>query len=170
MKHGFKLGEREYDVALSRSRAGYCLHREDATHPVNLVADGAGGWWLTCDGISQPLRLACHGDDIYIHLGGHTHHLRYEHPLTRLAELAGGATEDQIRAAMPGSLVSVSVAAGDAVTTGQTLLVMESMKMETTVVAPRDAVIETLHFAPGQSFDKDAVLITLAANNEETQS
>src|SRR3546814_1133947 len=54
--------------------------------------------------------------------------------LDRLAAQAGGAAEDSIVAPMPGSIVTVSVTVGDTVTRGQTLLVMESMKMETTKI------------------------------------
>ena len=64
---------------------------------------------------------------------------------------------------MPGSIVAVQVAVGDAVTKGQTLLVMESMKMETTIAAPRDGVIEALSYEKGQTFDRDALLVKLAA-------
>jgi biotin carboxyl carrier protein len=47
------------------------------------------------------------------------------------------------------------------VSKGQTLLVMESMKMETTLVAPRDGVVATVRFEKGQTFERDAVLLTL---------
>jgi 3-methylcrotonyl-CoA carboxylase alpha subunit len=62
---------------------------------------------------------------------------------------------------MPGSLVAVQIKPGDTVSKGQTLLVMESMKMETTIAAPRDGVVQTVHFDKGQTFDRDALLITL---------
>ena len=62
---------------------------------------------------------------------------------------------------MPGSLVSVTVKPGDAVSKGQTLLVMESMKMETTILSPRDGVVAAVHFDKGQTFDRDALLLTL---------
>ena len=40
------------------------------------------------------------------------------------------------------------------------MLVMESMKLETTIAASRDATIRSVHVAPGQAFDRDAVLVT----------
>jgi biotin carboxyl carrier protein len=62
---------------------------------------------------------------------------------------------------MPGSLVVVHAKPGQAVTKGEALLVMESMKMETTLTAARDGVVAAVHFAPGQTFDRDALLLSL---------
>jgi biotin carboxyl carrier protein len=102
-----------------------------------------------------------------VHYDGEAYQLKYRHPLDRLAAAAGGSADDSIRAPMPGSIVAVQVSAGDAVTKGQTLLVMESMKMETTIIAPRDGVIETVAFEKGQTFDRDALLVTLAVVKAE---
>lgn len=167
MKHGFKLDETEYDVALSRAAQGYRLHIGDQSLPFNLIKGEAGDWVLHCVGAIDHITLAVHGDDLFIHLKGKTYHLRYEHPLQRLAQLSEGAAEDAVRASMPGSLISLAVTAGQDIAKGETLLVMESMKMETTVVAPRDGVIEAVHVAAGETFDKDALLVTLAAEQSE---
>ena len=105
--------------------------------------------------------IATRGDEVFIHLDGEAYALRYEHPLTRLAHAAQGAAEAQLRAPMPGSVVSLAVKPGDAVTKGQTLLVIESMKMETTLAAPRDGEVATVHVAVAQTFDRDAVLLEL---------
>ena len=167
MQHGFRIGEAEYDVGLSRSREGYRLHLEDKSIPVNLFPGEEGGWVLHTGDSIEHIDLAVDGDDIYIHLDGETYHLQFEHALQRLAEIGEAAAADMIKATMPGSLVSLAVAEGDHVKQGQNLLVMESMKMETSIVAPRDGVIEAIHFSAGQTFDKDAVLITLEPESEE---
>jgi len=59
--------------------------------------------------------------------------------------------------------VALHAKPGQSVARGETLLVMESMKMETTIIAPRDGVIEVVHFAVGQTFDRDALLLSLEA-------
>jgi biotin carboxyl carrier protein len=66
-----------------------------------------------------------------------------------------------LRAPMPGSLVVIHARPGQKVAKGEALLVMESMKMETTLSAPRDGVVAAVHLATGQTFDRDAVLLTL---------
>lgn len=161
MQHAFKLGDAEHNVALSRSREAYQLHVGDRRVPIDLKTSPDGRTWLTLGTRHVEVVIATHGDDVFVHLDGEAHALRYRHPLERLAAQAGGGAKDLIRAPMPGSIVSVDVKAGDCVAKGQTLLVMESMKMETTVVAPRDGVVAAVQFEKGQTFERDALLLTL---------
>lgn len=159
--HAFKLGEVEHNVELSRARVDYRLHIDGRVVPVDLKTAADGHCWLTVNGETCEVFLATRGDDVFVQLDGEAFQLTYEHPLERLAHQAHGGAEDSVRAPMPGSLVNVPVKAGQAVSRGETLLVMESMKMETTIVAPRDGVVQAVHFAPGQTFDRDALLLTL---------
>jgi 3-methylcrotonyl-CoA carboxylase alpha subunit len=57
--------------------------------------------------------------------------------------------DGDIMAPMPGHVLAVNVAAGDAVKKGAALLVMEAMKMEISLAAPFDGVVATLHAKPG---------------------
>ncbi len=173
MKHGFKFNDNEYDIGLSRSAQGYRLHHDGQAWPFTLQPGEEGGWILGSSAggrrVIEHLAVAVDGDDVHIHLDGHTHTLRFEHALERLAQLNEAGAADAIRATMPGSLISLAVAAGDAVKKGQTLLVMESMKMETTIVAPRDGVIAEVLVAAGQTFDKDAVLLSLEPQDADQE-
>jgi acetyl/propionyl-CoA carboxylase alpha subunit len=161
MHHAFKLGEVEHNVELARARGAYRLHTADARIDVDLKTAPDGRAWLTLGERHVEVVIATRGDDVFVHLDGEAYALRYRHPLERLAAQAGGGANDQIRAPMPGSIVSAAVAPGTEVSKGQTLLVMESMKMETTLVAPRDGVVATVRFEKGQTFERDAVLLTL---------
>ena len=62
---------------------------------------------------------------------------------------------------MPGKVVSFAVKAGDKVTKGQALAVMEAMKMEHTIAAPVDGVVEELLYAPGDQVVEGAELLKL---------
>jgi 3-methylcrotonyl-CoA carboxylase alpha subunit len=74
----------------------------------------------------------------------------------------GGAPEGRLTAPMPGKVVAVLVRAGDRVTRGQPLAVMEAMKMEHTLAAPRDGEIVELLYAPGDPVAEGAELLRLA--------
>ena len=163
MHHAFKLGDAEHNLELSRSADGYRLHLADRVIAFDLKTGADGRAWLTVDGVSHEVVIATRGDDVFVHFDGEAYQLRYEHPLKRLAAAGQGSAEDKVLAPMPGSIVSVQIKVGDAVTKGQTLLVMESMKMETTVTAPRDGVIEAVTYDKGQTFDRDALLLSLVA-------
>ncbi len=69
--------------------------------------------------------------------------------------------QGKLAAPMPGSVVTVNVKAGDTVTKGQTLLVMEAMKMEHAIIAPRDGVIEAVYYAERELVKEGAELVAL---------
>jgi 3-methylcrotonyl-CoA carboxylase alpha subunit len=64
----------------------------------------------------------------------------------------------RLTALMPGRVVKVMAAKGDAVKKGQALMILEAMKMEHTITSPRDGVIERVAFAENQLVPADAVL------------
>ena len=74
---------------------------------------------------------------------------------------AGGS--NVVRAPMPGTMIEVLVAVGDEVEAGQTLAVMEAMKIEHLLTAPNGGVVSAVHTSAGASVDEDTVLIELGA-------
>ena len=76
---------------------------------------------------------------------------------------AAHADVGRLTAPMPGKVVSFAVKAGDKVTKGQALAVMEAMKMEHTIAAPLDGVVEELLYLPGDQVAEGAELLKLTA-------
>jgi len=66
-----------------------------------------------------------------------------------------------VKAPMPGKVLSVFAKSGAAVTRGETLAVLEAMKMEHALVAPRDGVVEAVHASAGQQVADGDVLVLL---------
>ena len=71
----------------------------------------------------------------------------------------GGPTE--VRAIIPGRVLSVSIVPGDSVTAGQTLLVIEAMKMQNELRASRDGVVSRIEAGPGQTIEVGDLLLVL---------
>ncbi len=69
---------------------------------------------------------------------------------------------DKIAAPMPGTILKVNVAQGDKVKAGQVLIVLEAMKMENEILAPRDGVVSQVVSSKGSSVDTGAPLVILA--------
>ncbi|MCS6846848.1 MAG: ATP-grasp domain-containing protein [Candidatus Roseilinea sp.] len=69
--------------------------------------------------------------------------------------------ERRIEAPMPGQIVDVRVKAGDEVTAGATLVVLEAMKMETRLTAPAAGRVRRVHCAVGQTVERGQVLVEL---------
>ncbi len=82
-------------------------------------------------------------------------------PFLQLADSSAAA--GRLTAPMPGKVVSFAVKSGDIVKAGQTLAVMEAMKMEHTIAAPKDGKISELLYKPGDQVAEGAELLTLAA-------
>jgi biotin carboxyl carrier protein len=66
-----------------------------------------------------------------------------------------------VRAPMPGKIVKVHVKAGDAVSVGQGLIVIEAMKMENELRAPREGTVDKVRASEGQAVEAQEVLVTL---------
>jgi biotin carboxyl carrier protein len=72
----------------------------------------------------------------------------------------GGPTE--VRAIIPGVVVSVSVNPGDEIVTGQQMLVVEAMKMQNELRAPRDGTVERVAVGPGKTIELGELLLVIA--------
>ena len=72
------------------------------------------------------------------------------------------AGENAVRSPMHGKLVALLVAPGDLVTKGQRLAIVEAMKMEHALVAPRDGVVSEVHGAAGGQVAQGAVVVAMA--------
>ena len=68
-----------------------------------------------------------------------------------------------IRSPMPGTVIAVQVEVGESVTKGQSLVVVEAMKMEHALLAPFDGVVETIYVLAGGSVPLDAPVVTIKA-------
>ena len=96
-------------------------------------------------------------------LDGQPYEVRLEDERERaLANLAGGGHESgdaTIKAPMPGLVVNIPVAVGDAVERGQTVAVLEAMKMENDLGAPRQGVVKEIKVATGQAVNQGQPLV-----------
>ena len=78
-----------------------------------LYEQSDGSALLEINGVRRRVIIATRGDDVFVHLDGAAYHLRYEHPLERLAHQAHGSADDNVLAPMPGSVVALHVDEGD---------------------------------------------------------
>ena len=122
---------------------------------------------LNDDG-SMDLRFGSLRERVFDYALGETEYLFTRRGATQITELdvlahAGqsGNEGGRLTAPMPGKVVSFAVKAGDKVTKGQPLAVMEAMKMEHTVAAPADGEVVELLFAPGDQVTEGDELLSL---------
>ncbi len=98
-------------------------------------------------------------DDWWIHIDGHIHVLTIdEHGLS------GSGDEDAMSAPMPGKILEILCSLGDQVETGQTLIVMEAMKMEHRIAANTSGTIAAIHHEVGEQVDAGSTLIDIESD------
>lgn len=79
-----------------------------------------------------------------------------------IPERAAAETGHLVPSPMAGKIIAVPVAPGDAVKAGQTLCIIEAMKMENTLQAERDGELAAVHVAPGAAVEADQLLMEFA--------
>ncbi|HET8553502.1 MAG TPA: acetyl/propionyl/methylcrotonyl-CoA carboxylase subunit alpha [Rhodanobacteraceae bacterium] len=155
-------GDVRYEIDAHGAHGRYRLHHENFDAEVDgaCIEDG----WLEArfDGVAMRLRVFTHGKHIDVHdpLG---RRCRLERAPAHAWNASEGAGGDQIIAPMPGRIVLVKAKAGDGVEEGQDLVIMESMKMELALKAPRAGTIESLSVSEGEFVDADIVLVRFEA-------
>lgn len=101
--------------------------------------------------------LVRQGATLWVAIDGHTYELKVEVPGQGGAQ---GGTEKMATSPMTGTLLEVAVTPGDRVEGGETLFVVEAMKMEYAVRAPRDVVIAAVRLAAGDKVAIDETVVT----------
>ncbi len=147
----------------------YALHGR--LHEVRLRR-GMDGWTAAIDG--DDFQPAAHGREWTADVAEHgvvVSDAERRWVFLRERRRRGGGNRSRsaggnvVRAPMPGTMIEILVAVGDEVEAGQTLAVMEAMKMEHLLTAPNTGVVSGIHTSAGASVDEDAVLIELGASS-----
>ncbi|MFK7960595.1 MAG: acetyl-CoA carboxylase biotin carboxyl carrier protein subunit [Phycisphaerales bacterium] len=187
--HRFDLGADEPSaVEVDRTTRGLDVTVADQRWRVDVVANDARGGTLRMESVAggaadavgtgdtgedstnvapvprriERVHAVDEGDAVSVWWNGRTWRLPV---VQRQARRAGGAAAgpggDVIVAPMPGTVLDVKVAPGDAVDAETVVVVMESMKMEMGLPAPRAGVVATVTVEAGQMVDMNAPLVTL---------
>ncbi|MCH6484363.1 acetyl/propionyl/methylcrotonyl-CoA carboxylase subunit alpha [Pseudoxanthomonas sp. LH2527] len=147
--------------ALAHGHGGrYIVEVDGTAHPVAGAGLTAGRLELRIHDHGRRLRVHRHGSRLTLHDGDRRATLE---TLPVYQRSAGGDSggDGRIIAPMPGRVVVVKARVGDSVDAGQELLVMEAMKMELAVRAPRAGVVAELRAAAGDFVEADTVLVAL---------
>ena len=97
-------------------------------------------------------------DTWWIHYDGHTFQLEMVEPGS-----SGLNDEANLTAPMPGKVLEVFVKQGDEVTEGQTLMILEAMKMEHKIVANHDGIVTALNFSAGDQVEQGNELLEISS-------
>jgi 3-methylcrotonyl-CoA carboxylase alpha subunit len=108
-------------------------------------------------------RQTADGVDYTLFADGMTRRLRLVDPLDVTQYETAGTAEASVRSPLPGKIIDLRVKAGDRVSKGQPLLVLEAMKMEHTLAAPTDGTVKSVRYAVGEQVAEGAELVEFEA-------
>ncbi len=163
MKYATTIGEHTYLIEINRESE---VTIDGQPQPIDLQAIDEVTYSLLLGTASHEALVEANGNELSILLHGRLYTARVmDERESRLAQrsssLASAAGEITIKSPMPGLIVAVPVREGQAVEKGQTVVVLESMKMENELKAPRDGAVASIKVVPRQSVEQHQALVVL---------
>ena len=137
-------------------------HKIDVLCEIKVIDYASDCLTIVLNGQRQSIYVHDWSDDVHTRVSllsnGCTHVFEQTDPLS--VSISDGESGDSLLAPMTGIVRLLDVSVGQSVQVGDRLLVMEAMKMETSLTAPRDAVITAVHCTPGSSVEGGSVLMS----------
>jgi len=142
---------------------------EDLKGELDLIAVGEGKFHVIKDNHSYNAEVVStnYNDKTFaIKVNGKVYHIQLADEYDMLVKRLGLqiATQQQVKditAPMPGMVLEVSVEAGEEVSEGTPLLILEAMKMENVIKSPGDGVIKAINVTKGEAVDKNYLLVEM---------
>jgi len=161
MEYEFQMGEVKHAVTVEKSGKGFRVTVDGRPMEVDLVAVEPGCYSLVADGKATDVVVVRDGARRYVVVGGYSVVLeegggRGQGAAAAAEEVVAGI--QTIRAPMPGKVVKIAAAVGDAVEKGRTIVVVEAMKMEHPLSAAGPGVVKNISCREGQNVDADQPL------------
>jgi 3-methylcrotonyl-CoA carboxylase alpha subunit len=160
----FRCGAEEWTVSASRDARGWRLRIGEHEWAAGAERGADGRLAVTLDGVRRSVRVLEHGAELAVFAAGESWTIEEVDAL--MPPASAEAIVGRLTAPMPGRVVQILVAAGDEVRHGQPMMVVEAMKMEHMIAAPRDGTVAAVHYAPGDLVEEGAELIALAPAEE----
>jgi biotin carboxyl carrier protein len=164
MKLEVEIGGSKHEIEINQDGEQFRLETEGRTVEGNVLRPEPGVYtFFVGDRVVEAHVSGLAGSDAYrVEVGGRTHELRI---VDRKHRAAGGDVSVEGRQAlaapMPGKVVALLVAVGDAVEQGQGVLVVEAMKMQNEVKTPKAGTVAELRVAPGEAVTAGQVLAVI---------
>ncbi len=162
MKFAAKAGDQVHEIVVTRENGEYAVILDGTAHAIDAHKLEADFYSIIYEGKSYEVSIETIGDKYLVRHGAHEQ-------LVELADASGGGRDElrrkggieSVDSVMPGKVVRILVEAGADVTAGQGLVVVEAMKMENEIGAPRAGRVKSIDVEPGQNVETGARLVTL---------
>lgn len=160
MENSFKVNvnkSSEFDLSLKQAEG------------LNVVQEGNSKYHILSSNQAVKAEVTNKDFDAKLYtilINSNTYQVKITSPLDQLIKELGfslGSTKKQndIKAPMPGIILGIEVKEGDKIKEGDTLLILEAMKMENAILSPKDAIVKSVFIQNGDTIEKNKLLIEL---------
>ena len=157
------LGQTDVEIELALHSQGTGVEVKgrvkDETVEVTLLAWDGNRCTYSCDGVRRSIGYLATGSGVYLHAGLGS--VLIEDTTLRAPQLADGVGSGKLKAPMDGAVVTITVKKGDQVTRGQTVAVIEAMKMEHPLKADVDGMVHAVHAELGAQVKGRQLLVEI---------
>ncbi|MBA1147955.1 biotin/lipoyl-binding protein, partial [Ectothiorhodospiraceae bacterium WFHF3C12] len=157
-------GERDITVVAHYRAGHFLLELPEGTVRAAARRLEGDSYRVELDGMRFTVDAVARGAEINIIDGGSLYRLTLHDPLT--AGMEDEVREGSLTAPMPGQVIQVLVSPGQSVREGETLMVLTAMKMELTISAPADGVVEAVNYKVNDQVEEGQELLTIATSTE----
>lgn len=161
MRYRYQYRDRVYEISIQRHGEAYRAAVNGEAFELEVLDVQPGILSLRLEGRPVTLYWANSEGQKWVSLDGCTYLLEKPAPRT-LRHRGERSSEDILRAPMPAQVRAIQAGAGELVEKGQTLLLLEAMKMEIRLQAPRSGRITAVVVTEGQSVERDQILVELS--------
>lgn len=164
MKIFTDIDDRTYSFDLIQDNGNLVLKDGKAALDYQLVSLGKNSYSLLLNGKSYHVQILRENGTYHVHLDGDYFPFRVEDErMRKLRELVSASSaasgERILTAPIPGLVTNIRVAVGDQIQKGQSVIVLEAMKMENELKAEADGTIKSILIEEGNAVDKDQQLL-----------
>ncbi len=165
MIYEVSIAEKSYRVELFRADEGqtkWTCKLNGREFPIDAALIQEGVLSILLNGKSYEVKQELVGAETNIVIGHERFNASVRDPRSFRSRQRAGASEQgvkKITAPMPGKVVRILAAVGDQVEAGQSVIVIEAMKMQNELCAKSDAIVRAVHVEVGQTVERGALLI-----------
>ncbi|MBW7885736.1 MAG: acetyl-CoA carboxylase biotin carboxyl carrier protein subunit [Caldilineaceae bacterium] len=156
------IDDARYDVAITPSRGAsdtfvVIVNGQEMTVRVPDPNDTSNIDWMIVDG--RPYEVVCGADLHYIQIAHDRHFIHVRDVEAHVTRTTAG--DGRVKAPIPGQVTRVRVEVGQTVLPGESVLVLEAMKMENEIRAPKGGVVRSINVKAGQNVTLNETLLEI---------
>lgn len=158
-----KLDDIEHDIEINRKSDEYEVIIDGSPSNFSFVKGGDNLYSIKVGDQIRNIFVAENSDELYLCSDGCYFTLTKVHDTgdTDYASESKSLDRDEVRPPMPGSIVKIEVSEGQKVNEGDALIIVEAMKMETTLYSSINGIVTAVNVAPGEQVASDKILVVV---------